>query len=545
MTRRPPARPSLSDQATRDVSRRSVLKFASLLGAGAIAAPALAACAGPKTATNPAGTAGAAGAAGGKLSIVLNRNLVSLDNKLNQYDAAVTVQRAVREALTKIGDDLKPELVLAQSFEQTKPTVWTVKLRDDIHYSDKSKVTVEDVETALKMYFQVKAGYVASQFPEQPAFAKVDDRTFTLTTKRPVVSLNSLMSNILITPAAANKPEELGTGLGTGPFTIADANSGTGTYRLVRNPNYWGTAPKLDEVNVSYQEEEGARVIAITSGQADVIDTITPESAASLKTKSDIDVIETPGTRLIHLFYNFRKPAGHPVADPKVREALSHAIDHDSLIKALMNGQVTSAEGVVPKTLAGFAKTGDYTYDPAKAKSMLAEAGATGLKLRFIWEDSEFAGASRVLEAISQMLAAVGVTAELKMIPKGGEINAWRRGEAGDWDVLANGYGNQTGLALTNLQGQYGGTAEKEKTRDTYHGFVVPEITALLDQAAAEADESKRNALLAQAQEKIWALWPAMWAWTPNNVLAKRKRVATLNLRPINSYDLGSVAVSG
>ncbi|MGO4600338.1 ABC transporter substrate-binding protein [Terrabacter sp. 2YAF2] len=541
MPQHSPAMLPLSDLPAREVSRRSILKFASLAGAGALFAPALAACAGPKSA-NSASTAGA-GAAGGTLSIVLNRNLVSLDNKLNQYDAAVTVQRAVREALTKIGDDLKPELVLAESFEQTKPTVWTVKLRSDVHYSDKSPVTVEDVETALKLYFEVKAGYVASQFPEQPTFTKVDDKTFTLTTKVPVVTLNSLMSNILITPAKDNKAEELSNGLGTGPFVIANADTGTGTYTLTRNDNYWGTKPALDTVKVSYQEEEGARVIAITSGQADVIDTITPESATALKTKSDIDVIETPGTRLIHLFFNFRKPAGHPLANPKVREALTYAVDHDSLIKALMNNQVTSAEGVVPKTLAGFAKTGAYAYDPAKAKQMLADNGASGLKLTFIWEDSEFAGASRVLEAISQMLAAVGVTATLKMIPKGGEINAWRRGEAGDWDVLANGYGNQTGLALTNLVGQYGGTAEKEKTRDTYQGFVVPEVSALLDKAGAEADEAKRNDLLSQAQEKIWALWPAMWAWTPNNVLAKRKRVTTLKLRAINSYDLGSVTV--
>lgn len=537
-----PALLPMSDQPTREVSRRSILKLASLAGAGALFAPALAACAGPKTA-NTASTAGA-GAAGGTLSIVLNRNLVSLDNKLNQYDAAVTVQRAVREALTKIGDDLKPQLVLAESFEQTKPTEWTVKLRSDIHYSDKSPVTVEDVETALKLYFEVKAGYVASQFPEQPAFTKVDDKTFTLTTKTPVVTLNSLMSNILITPAKDNKAEELSSGLGTGPFVIANADSGTGTYKLTRNDNYWGEKAKLQEVNVSYQEEEGSRVIAITSGQADVIDTITPESAASLKTNADVDVIETPGTRLIHLFYNFRKPASSPLSKPEVREALTYAIDHDSLIKALMNNQVSSAEGVVPKTLAGFARTGAYTYDPNKAKQMLAAAGASDLKLTFIWEDSEFAGASRVLEAISQMLAAVGVTATLKMIPKGGDINSWRRGEAGDWDVLANGYGNQTGLALTNLQGQYGGTAEKEKTRDTYQGFVAPEISSLLDKAGAEADQAKRDALLAQAQEKIWALWPAMWAWTPNNVLAKRKRVTTLKLRAINSYDLGSVTVS-
>jgi len=523
------------------VSRRAILQFFGIVGATSVFGSAVTACAGPKG-SGAAPTGGSD--AGGTLSIVLNRNLVSLDNKLNQYDAAVTVQRAVRQALTRIGQDLKPELVLAESFQLTSPTVWTVKLRSDIHYSDKSPVTVEDVETALKYYFQVKAGYVASQFPEQPALAKVDDRTFTLTTKAPVVTLDSLMSNILITPAKANKPEELREGIGTGPFTVASAESGTGTYRLVRNDNYWGEKALLDEVKISYQEEEGARVVAITSGQADVIDTITPESAAALKKKKDIELVQGPGTRLIHLFYNFRKPQGHPLTNPKVREALSYAVDHDSLISSLMNGLVSSAEGVVPKTLAGFARTGAYKFDPAKAKDMLAAEGVSNLTLTFIWEEAEFAGAARVMEALVGMLGDVGVTVKLKEIPKGGDINTWRRGEAGDWDVLGNGYGNQTGLAITNLQGQYGGTAEKEKTRDTYHGFVFPEVTNLLDKASGEPDEAKRDALLKQAQEKIWALWPAMWAWTPENVLAKRKRVATLDLSPANSYDLSKVRVS-
>ena len=525
---------------SRNVSRRSLLQLAGFLGAGVALGPALAACAGPQSSSTSS-----PGTASNTLSIILNRNLVSLDNKLNQYDAAVTVQRAVRQALTQIGLDLKPQLVLAKTFELASPTTWNVELRDDIHYSDNSPVTVEDVETALKLYFQVSAGYVASQFAEQPKLTKTGDRTFTLTTAKPLVTLDALMSNILITPAAANKAEELRDGIGSGPFTVASADSGTGTYKLVRNDNYWGEKALLDEVNVSYQEDEGARVIAITSGQTDVIDTITPESAASLKTKDDIEIVQNKGTRLIHLFYNFRKPSSHPLSRPAVREALSHAVDHDSLISSLMAGQVTSAEGVVPTTLSGYAPTGQYTFDADKAKSMLAAEGVKDLKLTFIWEDSEFAGASRVLEAVGQMLDAVGVGVTLKQIAKGGDINGWRRGESGDWDVLANGYGNQTGLAITNLVGQYGGTAAKEKTRDTYQGFVVPEISDLLDQAGSEPDQAKRDALLKSAQEKIWALWPAMWAWTPNNLLAHRKRVTTLDLSPGNFYDLATVAVSG
>jgi peptide/nickel transport system substrate-binding protein len=217
-------------------------------------------------------------------------------------------------------------------------------------------------------------------------------------------------------------------------------------------------------------------------------------------------------------------------------------VDSKTLIDTLMNGQVSNAEGVVPKTLAGFKKTGDYTYDPEKAKSMLAAAGVSGLKLVVIWEESEFAGAAQVMEALVTMLGDVGVTLELTQIPKGGEIAAWRSGDkSGDWHLLGNGYGNQTGLALTNLVGQYAGTAEKEAKKESYHGFVFPEITDLISKAGAESDESKRDDLLGQAQEKIWAQWPAMWAWTPNNVLARSTAVGGLKLRAINSYELSAV----
>ena len=89
-------------------------------------APALAGCAGPNAQPPPA-----APSRRGTLSLALNRSLVSLDNKLNQFDAAVTVQRAVRQALTRIGPGTHPELVLAEPFEHDRsPPQWTVKLRE-------------------------------------------------------------------------------------------------------------------------------------------------------------------------------------------------------------------------------------------------------------------------------------------------------------------------------------------------------------------------------------------------------------------------------
>jgi peptide/nickel transport system substrate-binding protein len=89
------------------LSRRALLRMAATAGAG-LALSRVTACAGPTGAAQP-----------GTMQLGLNRSLVSLDNKLNQFDAAVTVQRAVRQALTRIGPDMKPQLVLAERFERT------------------------------------------------------------------------------------------------------------------------------------------------------------------------------------------------------------------------------------------------------------------------------------------------------------------------------------------------------------------------------------------------------------------------------------------
>jgi ABC-type transport system substrate-binding protein len=289
--------------------------------------------------------------------------------------------------------------------------------------------------------------------------------------------------------------------------------------------------------------EESSRVVALRSGEVDVIDSITPDSVAQLKTVDGIKIESVTGTRYNQLFYNFRKPASSPMSDPKVREALSYGFDSKSVIDGILGGTVTSAKGVVPQTLAGAVETGEYKFDPTKAKQMLADLGVNNLKVKVIWETGEFAGDVSIMEALVQMMKDIGVTAELQQFQPGGDISTWRQGKAGDWDILGNGYGNQTGLALTNLQGMYAGTAEKEATRDTYHGFVFPEISSKIIAATSETDSGKSTQLLADVQKDIWAKWPCMWAFIPNAVLARRTRVEGIKLKPINSYQLSTVKV--
>lgn len=513
------------------LSRRSLLRAGLAVGAGAALAP-LAACAGPVGAASP-----------GSLTLGLNRSLASLDNKLNQFDAAVTVQRGVRQALTRIDNDMKAKPVLAARFEHTTPTQWTVQLHDDARYSDGTPVTTQDVATALEMYGQVNGSFVLGLFPELPTVSTVDEKNFVLETSRPVPILDLLMANILITPAAANKPEELSDGLGSGPYVVTAANGGTGEYTLTRDRNYWGTPAPVREVRVRFVPEESSRVIAIRSGELDVIDSITPDSADQLTGLPGVALEHVVGTRINQLFFNFRKPRGHPLADARVREALTYAIDGKALVDDVLVGSVKQAEGVVPLALSGAVKTGSYTYDPKKSRALLDSLNVRDLKMKIIWESGEFPADAFVMEAVVEMLRDVGVAAELQQFEPGGNILQWRQGRGGDWDVLGNGYPGPTGQAITTLLGMFGGTPEKERTRDTYQGYVVPAIADQIGAAAAEIDPDRRTQLLTDVQQKIWDTWPCLWAFVPNVVLARRTRVRGVRLQPINSYDIETVRV--
>ncbi|MFF2245938.1 ABC transporter substrate-binding protein [Arthrobacter sp. NPDC058130] len=512
-----------------EISRRRLLQFGAvagvLFGTGTVAG-----CAGPTGLPGPS-----------TLTLALNRSLVSLDNKLNQFDAAVTVQRAVRQGLTAIGPETKPVLVLAESFTMTSPTVWTVRLREGVKYSDGTPLKIEDVATALKMYQQVQGSFVAGFFPEFPTVVPVDDRTFRMESKKPIPILDSLMSMILISPAAKNKPEELQEGVGTGPYVVTKFNRGAGTYSLKRNGNYWGPAPAVDTVEVRFLPEESSRVIALRSGEVDVIDSITPDSREQLAGLPGVVLSEASSLRLNQIFYNFRKPAGHPLADVRVREALSWAINGEALVKDVLVNSVSQAEGVTPSSLTGFAKTGAYVYDPEKAKARLKELGVNDLSLKIIWETGEFASDTSVMEALVEMFGNIGVQAQLQQFEAGGNISAWRQGKQGDWDLLGNGFSSPTGLAITMMQGMYAGTAEKEKTRDTYQGYVNPAVHAKIQAAATEVDPVRRQQLLAVAQQAIWETWPCAWAFVPKSVLAHRNRVGGLSLAPTNSYPLADV----
>ena len=419
--------------------------------ARALALAPLSACAGPTGAPGP-----------GTLTLGLNRSLVSLDNKLNQFDAAVTVQRAVRQALTWIGPDLKPRLVLAERFEMTAPTAWTVRLREGVRYSDGSPVTVEDVDTALQMYARSTARSCSACSPSCRPSRPQWRAELPPETQRPVPMLDLLMANILITPAEANRPEELRSGSAPGPYRVVSANGGTGEYTLARNTEYWGKQPPVDKVRVRFVPEESSRVIALRSGELDVMDTLTPDSAEQLAGLPGVAVAGDPRRpdqpALLQLPQTQRASARRRARAPRADLRDRRRGPDTRRPHRLRRGR--PREWCRSRSRGG--AHGHVRLRPAQGQGAAQVAGRRGPRITIMWESGEFAGDTSVMEAVVDMLKDVGVRASAAA------VRARRQHPAsGGRDAAATGTSSATASPARparrspSLQGMYGGTPRR------------------------------------------------------------------------------------
>ncbi|MFC4854529.1 ABC transporter substrate-binding protein [Actinophytocola glycyrrhizae] len=170
---------------------------------------------------------------------------------------------------------------------------------------------------------------------------------------------------------------------GTGPFKFSKYDEANGTVELVRNDDYWGDKAKLDKLILRAIPDETARKQALQSGDVDGYDLPSPADWQGLK-DDGYNVMIRPAFNVFYVGIGQKNVA--QLRDLKVRQAIAHAIDREGLVKQQLPEGATVAENFYPDTVDGW--TGDvqkYDYDPEKAKSLLAEAGASNLAVNFYW----------------------------------------------------------------------------------------------------------------------------------------------------------------
>jgi peptide/nickel transport system substrate-binding protein len=164
--------------------------------------------------------------------------------------------------------------------------------------------------------------------------------------------------------------------IGSGPYTFVSAIPGSQVV-LQRNDSWWGPKPQIKTVTFRAVPSVASRVADLQSGKAQIADSMTPDSAGQIKGAANLQVLSAPTERVSYLAFNTIK--GGATDTPAVRQAITMAIDYKSLISDLEQGYAQPVNSVLTPLSEGYPKSlPGYTYDPAKAKALVQQAGATG-----------------------------------------------------------------------------------------------------------------------------------------------------------------------
>jgi peptide/nickel transport system substrate-binding protein len=209
---------------------------------------------------------------------------------------------------------------------------------------------------------------------------------------------------------------------GTGPFKFEGFDKANGTITLVRNEDYYGEKAKLDKLIFKIIPDEQARKQELQAGSIDGYDLPSPADFESLKS-GGFQVTPRPAFNIMYLGIN---QANNPaLKDLRVRQAIAYAVNREQLVKTKLPEGAEVATQFMPDTVAGYADDAQpYPYDLDKAKSLLTEAGAANLSLKF-YVPTEVTrpympNPSELAAVIADDLKKAGITVELVSRPWNG-----------------------------------------------------------------------------------------------------------------------------
>jgi peptide/nickel transport system substrate-binding protein len=447
--------------------------------------------------------------------------------------------------------ELVPEL--AESWEVSSSAI-TFRLRKNAKWHDGRPITAEDVIFTLTLathpdtgsryntILSTVRGY--DEFREGKAesiagLRAVDDHTVVLELTTPDSSILPQLPNIDILPKHVigdTKPTEICQI----PWWIEDNRVGSGPYKWLRLvegqrieleafDDYFLGRPKIDRVNLllfaSYETS-----LAAFSTQESMACPLTVDGVEFVKALP-FARIETQTTGVLSLFVNEYNPAVPLMADPRVRQAISYAIDRAAIAETLYKGLAAKPISY-PLSWFPWVASGsyiDYTYDPERAKALLAEAGwnqdrATEFTLWYYYPDQVTAS---VVEAIQQYLAAVGIWVKPRL-DEGGALGNEITNNT--WVIF---YGALGLVTPAELDGIYG-CEEANPYR-----FCDDEFLEALRKGRVAPTEPEQQQYYRQAIQRMnELLGGGIWLFERKNIVAVNKRLDT---GPYQAWSAGNL----
>ncbi len=372
----------------------------------------------------------------------------------------------------------------------------------------------------------------------------IDRQTFQLILSEPFPSMLRNLATLttgIVSPTAMRrlgKDRFALSPVGTGPFKFVEQERGVKAV-LERNPDYWGGAPLLDRVVIRPVVEASSRVAALMAGEVDVMVVIPPDSVHQLRFNRSITVAFAGPP---HIWFWMLNNRATPTRDRRVRQAMNYAINREGLAKDILRNTATVAKGAFPPGNPGFEKgnTTGYTYDPARARRLLAEAGyANGFEMKCFYPAS---GSGMMVptpmnEYIQANLRDVGIRVEYEVMEFGAFIARARLGLDDQTGGLQTSWSSNDPWWLESMF-----YSELHPPRGNVRSWYKnADVDRLLAQASRELNDQRRLQLYRQAEKTI--VDDAAWLFVVHDrsPIAYRAKVQNFVAPPSWNFDLRTV----
>src|SRR5262249_38091690 len=359
-----------------------------------VAAALLAACGAPssKPSSGAGASAASGGGAGGNRTLIIAMSAgdnPSMDTPPDQGPEGYrVVGNQLYDPLVRFdvgqGDHVPgviPALAESWTVSPSNPAVWTFHLRQGVTFHDGTPFNADAVVFQLdrikkpdsEYYNALDAGTYASRTSYLESWRAVDDYTVEIGTGVPYAFLQYDLPYIYFPSPTAVKqygkdyPQHP---VGTGPFKLSKIVERQ-SIELDRNDAYWGAKAKLAKLILRPMPDASARLAALQSGEVQWAEVPPPESVNNLKAQG-FQVILKPYPHIWPYILNLQRK---PFDDVRVRQALNYPIDRQGLCEKLLSSACAPATSWMYKGHPAFGDPDVYTYDPERARRLLAEAG--------------------------------------------------------------------------------------------------------------------------------------------------------------------------